>query len=179
MLFKYLFWLPLKIFYTFLDTHTHTQTWSHLASMWWKRLCQRWLTSSSEPRTWVCLASSLASISCSPSCFRWLLFSLNKLISSMQSCVNMKPIWCTLNLKWWFNPRLIAGVKALTPNYQEAWYEALINCMFYAVRHHFSWFKYVSKLQKANLRWTSKYQDLHHFIIPFILTCHIPVSPEQ
>lgn len=141
-----------KFFILFL-IHTHTQTWSHLASMWWKRLCQRWLTSSSEPRTWVCLASSLASISCSPSCFRWLLFSLNKLISSMQSCVNMKPIHLmyTKNLKWWFNPCLIAGVKALTPNYQEAWYEALINCMFYAVRHHFSWFKYVCQSSKKQI----------------------------
>lgn len=59
---------------------------THLASMWSKRCCQRSLTSASLSLTSAAFALSLAWISCSPSCFRWVLFSLKRLISSMQSC---------------------------------------------------------------------------------------------
>lgn len=58
---------------------------AHLVSMWSNRCCQRSLTSRKAPWISASLALSLANRSCSPSCLRWLLFSLKRLISSMQS----------------------------------------------------------------------------------------------
>lgn len=58
---------------------------SHLASMWSNRCCQRSLTSFSLSLISVSFVLLLAVMSCSPSCFRWVLFSLKRLISSIQS----------------------------------------------------------------------------------------------
>jgi len=59
---------------------------SHLASMWSNRCCQRSLMSLILSFISVSLVLLLAVMSCSPSCFRCVLFSLKRLISSMQSC---------------------------------------------------------------------------------------------
>lgn len=53
--------------------------------MWSNRCCQRSLTSCRTPWMLTSLAWSLANRSSSPSRLRWLLFSVKRLISSMQS----------------------------------------------------------------------------------------------